>query len=155
MTNQTTKAGGGKAWARGIAVSYLVFAGGTVAFGLFALSEPVDLVHPEYYRESVKHQVQMERMRETGQLPQEEVYTLQLEGDQLIIEFTNQAPAAGEVHLYRPSDGSLDRTVTVALDAAGRQHIDVGDLESGLWKVRVSWTAAGKEYFGEVPLKLQ
>ena len=155
MTNQTTRAGGGTAWARGIVISYVLFAGATIAFGLFALSQPVDLVHPDYYRQGVGHQQQIDRMQATGQLPREEVYALRLEEDQLVLEFAHQTSTTGEVHLYRPSDGRLDRTVALTLDADGRQRIDVRDLAAGLWKVRVSWTAAGTEYFGESQLNLK
>jgi nitrogen fixation protein FixH len=60
--------------------------------------------------------------------------------------------ATGNIHLYRPSDARLDRHVPLALNAAGIQWLNARDLRDGLWKVRVTWSVDGKEYFVDQPV---
>jgi len=56
-------------------------------------------------------------------------------------------PATGSIQLYRPSATGLDREIKLQTDAQGEQAVDARDLATGLWKVRVSWTADQMDYF--------
>jgi nitrogen fixation protein FixH len=66
-----------------------------------------------------------------------------------------QNEISGTVSFYRPSDAGLDNDVKLGLDAAGRQSVHVGSLRAGLWKVRVQWKAASREYFFEKPIVIE
>jgi hypothetical protein len=54
---------------------------------------------------------------------------------------------SGRIQLYRPSQAGLDRQVKLNLDPKGSQQLDAAGLVPGLWKVRVSWTVQGQDYF--------
>ena len=41
-------------------------------------------------------------------------------------------------------------TDALALDPDGRQRVELSDLQSGLWRIRVVWKAGGLDYFREV-----
>lgn len=58
-------------------------------------------------------------------------------------------PVNGGVQLYRPSAAGMDQRFKLTLNSQGMQSLDVSALRSGLWKVRVSWTVDGQEYFLE------
>jgi len=62
---------------------------------------------------------------------------------------------SGTVSFYRPSDAGLDTDVKLGLDPAGHQSVSVRSLRAGLWKVRVQWKAAGREYFFEKPIVIE
>jgi nitrogen fixation protein FixH len=51
------------------------------------------------------------------------------------------------VHLYRPSAAGLDRQLALELDAAGVQALDASGLEPGLWRVKVTWSVGGQQYY--------
>lgn len=66
-----------------------------------------------------------------------------------------ESPAVvGSIQLYRPSAASMDRELNLELDAQGTQIIDAAKLPAGLWQVRVSWTAGGKNYYSDKTLVL-
>ena len=59
------------------------------------------------------------------------------------------APLTGSIQLYRPSAAEQDRKLALALDAAGTQSVDTLGLSDGLWRIRISWTANGADYFAD------
>ena len=137
-------------WAVGIVAAYVVFAGGTTAFVVYALNRPVDLVSPDYYARSLEQNRQMEAERNT----------LALGGAASIVEAgpralvvsvppAHAAGARGAVTLYRPSDASADRVIALAPDKDGQQRVSLDGLRPGLWSVRVRWTAAGRDFYLE------
>jgi nitrogen fixation protein FixH len=64
-----------------------------------------------------------------------------------IPESGDKARPTGKVELYRPSAASLDQSVKLEVDGKGNQQIDVGKLQPGLWKVKVTWSVGGKDYY--------
>ena len=60
----------------------------------------------------------------------------------------------GQIHFYRPSNAKLDFDLPLDLNPAGAQRVSTGKLQAGLWKVRVSWTSGGQEYFHDQSLVL-
>jgi hypothetical protein len=61
---------------------------------------------------------------------------------------------SGTIQFYRPSSPKLDCEFPLAPGADGSQSLDVSKLKSGLWQVRVNWTAGGQGYFLEQKLTL-
>jgi hypothetical protein len=41
------------------------------------------------------------------------------------------------------------------MDENGKQLVPVSGLDKGLWKVKISWTANGKDFFSEQVLVVQ
>ena len=54
---------------------------------------------------------------------------------------------SGQIHFYRPENARLDHAVALAVNATGVQTVDATALATGLWKVRVAWSANGQDYF--------
>jgi hypothetical protein len=137
-------------WAVGIVASYVVFAGGTTAFVVYAISRPVDLVSPDYYAKSLLQNGQMDAERNAAAL--EGTASVAQDGDRAIVISLPAAQAAdarGWVTLYRPSDASADRVFRLKADAGGRQRVALGGLRPGLWSVRLRWSAQGREFYVE------
>ena len=108
-----------------------------------------------YYEEELRFQKQMDRVQRTQALPKDLSIKLAAASRTIALglpsEHASQSPT-GSVQLYRPSDARMDRQIPLAVDAAGRQTLDAATLDPGLWKLRVTWMAGGKEYFHDTSL---
>jgi len=139
-------------WPIGIVSSLVLFFLGTVALVVIAGSHPNDLVSSNYYYDEVRFQKQIEsvaraRSLETGA---QVVYDRITREIRLSVPPRSLEPSAhGQIYLYRPSSAGLDRRVELKLDASGAQRINASEIHAGLWRVKVSWTDAGGEYFFE------
>jgi nitrogen fixation protein FixH len=138
-------------WGAGVALFYAAFALATVAFVIFAIANPAALVTDEYYLEAMRHDRRIEaaaNARAAGV-----VVTLAREGGRRValLQLAPQSlvTGAGTVTWYRPSDAALDRAVPLALDDAGMQRIDITDLASGLWRMKVEWLVGGRPFYFE------
>lgn len=121
---------------------------GTATFVIYASSQRVDLVRPDYYEEEVRYQQQINRLNRAQQAGGVGIrYDAGQNRITLVLppEHAKRA-ASGRIHLFRPSDSRLDRDLALAIDSGGRQNISAGGLPSGLWKVRVEWKAGGEDY---------
>jgi nitrogen fixation protein FixH len=56
--------------------------------------------------------------------------------------------------LYRPSESALDVTLPLAPDADGTQTISTAKLARGLWRVKVTWSSEGREFYHEFKLQV-
>ena len=140
-------------WPYAIIAYFVVFIAGIAAFIAFAVRNDMELVRPDYYDHEIKYQAQIDRLERTSAIQGQ--LGLDYDASAKAVSLTLPAAAAGEVHLYRPSDSKLDRRVKLELDSAGRQRLDVSSLRGGLWRMRVSWTAGGSEYYFEKPLVIE
>lgn len=137
-------------WGTGIALSYVVFALGTMGFVVFALQRPVDLVSTDYYAQSLRQDQQMDAVRNARGLGT--AAGVVQSQDRAVVVSIPQAQASsarGTVTLYRASDASADHVVDLRTDAAGRQRISLDGLKPGAWSVHVRWQAGGREFYLE------
>jgi hypothetical protein len=133
----------------GIAIVYIAFASCTLTFAWFAVRQPVDLVSDDYYAQAMDHDArQAAALR--GQLV---ALDLDLAADRRELTLTwirpETRPAAGTTTFYRASNPAWDRRVPLAVDQAGRQRISLAGMAAGHWRVRLQWTAEGRDHYTE------
>ncbi len=135
-------------WGWGIATVYTVFALGTLAFAYFSFSQKVELVSTDYYNKEVSFDQHASRVRNSQALttPVQAHYDEQAELITLSFPFSG---AHGSVQLYRPSESGQDQTLDVRCDERNQMFIPTKSLSKGLWRVKVEWDAAGKNYYDE------
>ena len=136
-------------WPYGIIAAFVVFLSGTTALIVLAFTQHNDLVTTNYYEDEVRFQSQIDRAARAQQATAQatadyDPVTRQL---RISLPFDHARNAAGRVQLYRPSEAGLDRQLELHLDPAGVQTIDAAELKEGLWKVRITWTAGGEDFF--------
>jgi hypothetical protein len=139
-------------WPYAIIGWFVIFASALAAWTTVALRQKIDLVRPDYYEEEVHFQGQLDRLNRTAAIRSEVAinYDSPRREVTLLLPAAHLSPRpAGQIHFYRPSNASLDFEVPLALDAAGLQRIGADALLGGLWKVRVQWSAAKRDYFFE------
>jgi nitrogen fixation protein FixH len=137
-------------WPLGIMLTFVFFITGTTGLVVLACRQKSDLVSANYYEEEVRFQSQIDRSERTRKLSQEAAVTYNAAQSCITILLPvkeGQQVTAGRIQLYRPSESKLDRQVDLNLDPNGAQIINATQLKNGLWKVKVSWTADGEDYF--------
>jgi hypothetical protein len=140
-------------WGTGIVFSYVVFAAATMAFVVFAIRRPVDLVAADYYEQSLQQDRQMDAVRNARDLGAGAAVVQS--GDRAVVvtvPVAHASSARGTVTLYRASDASADRVLPFTPDMSGRQHISLDGLRTGNWSVRLQWRAAGRDFYLEQPV---
>ena|SRR5260221_8976605 len=136
-------------WPISIISFFSVAIAGCITFVTFCGRHPADLISPNYYEDEVKYQGQIDRLQRT----QDRAPSASVNYDKATRSITVSMPAemaasnpSGQIQLYRPSALNQDQMMKLELDAQGRQTIDAAKLLPGLWKIRVSWTVAERQF---------
>lgn len=138
-------------WGTGIALFYGTFALATIGFVAFAMTKDVDLVTPEYYAQSLRHDERMTATANARALGEALSVEVQPGSRTVVVQWPADmaADVAGAATLYRPSSAALDRVTPLRLDARGQQQLSLEGLASGHWRVQLQWTAGGLDYYAE------
>ena len=121
-------------------------------FITWAVKQNMDLVRSDYYEQEILFQRHIDAAKRTMALGSQVALTLDAKAGVLMV----RVPAThvtrvshGNVHLYRPSNATLDRHIPFQPDANGQAVLPVHNLASGLWRIRAEWTAGGESYLLE------
>lgn len=138
------------AWPISIMAFFSVAILGCGTFIAFCSRHPADLISPNYYEEEVRYQGQIDRLQQTQQRSSQAAVVFNAATKRITVSLPaehSRARPSGQIQLYRPSAVNLDRHLKLETDPAGVQSIDAATLMPGLWKVRVSWTVADRDFF--------
>ncbi|HSG98991.1 MAG TPA: FixH family protein [candidate division Zixibacteria bacterium] len=136
-------------WGWGIAALY----GGFVVFILSIVGYVVfvdfQLVEDDYYSRQVAYQERIDSEARAQALPERPEFSLDTASGDVILSFPQELRetiTGGIVAFMRPSDKQFDETYALALDDHGQQRFDRERFINGLWRVTLSWSAAGESY---------
>lgn len=137
-------------WPWSIMAFFAVAICAAVVWVTFCVRLGTDLVAADYYEREIEYQAQMDREQRVQELSG--TAQIAYDGPTGIIRVRlpsehAEGRAEGEIHLYRPSEASLDRKLPLEVGADGVQLVNVRPLRPGLWEVRVDWTANDEEFF--------
>ncbi len=139
-------------WPYAIVTWFVVFASSLAAWITFTLHQPTDLVRTDYYEEEVHYQGQLDRLNRTAAVRDQ----IRVEYDAPTAGVRVQLPPghgethpAGRISFYRPSDSAHDFHLPLQVDAQAVHRSSGVRLLGGLWKIRVEWSVAGKEFYFE------
>lgn len=140
-------------WGIRITILYVGFVAliGTMVY--LSMRQNVDLVSADYYQKELDFQNQLDRMNESKKLTAQPEVKPGVDQVSILFpaEFRNQK-ISGSVNFYRAADASRDFQMDIATDTAGVQQIANDKFISGAYTVKISWSAAGKNYYNESPL---
>lgn len=139
-------------WPYGIIAAFVVFISGIVAMIVAASADRVDLVSRDYYEQEIRYQGRVDQLRRTQPFADQIGVTFDEATRQVRIQLPRahaSAGATGTVEFYRPSQATDDHAHPMVVDGEGRQTIPVAELASGLWKVRLGWSAGGLDYYAD------
>jgi hypothetical protein len=133
-------------WGKSIVLAFVLFALFIGVLVTISVTQDVPLVSANYYEQELRYQEQIDRMKNTNELPEKPV--IEVIGGALEVRYALMSEiTSGELELFRPSDAKLDRKYSLATDTA--QRIDLTGLPGGMYKARMRWSQNGKEYFLE------
>ncbi|GAB3834434.1 FixH family protein [Hymenobacter jeollabukensis] len=139
-------------WPYAIMAAFVLFAGFIGYMVRQAMRSSVDLVSKDYYEQELRHQQRMNAVARTAALAEQVTVRYQPAARTLALQLpaalTSQG-ATGQVQFFRPADQTLDFTVPLQPDAAGRQQLSTARLRPGYWRVRLDFEAGGQPYFVE------
>ena len=127
-----------------------------VGFVIFASRQKNGPMREDYYDQEIRFQKQIERVQRSAPVLADADINYNRAGELVTVRLPSvkQSNVDGTVSFYRPSDASLDTSVTLGLDVAGEQTVSVRSLSAGLWKVRVQWKMLGRSFF-EKPIVIK
>lgn len=144
-------------WPYAIMAAIALFMGYIIFFVVQAMKQDVDLVSKDYYAQEIAFQDQIEKVKRTQALGD-----VMLDYNHDAASILLQLPATytgkrlnGNITLFRPSDDKLDQQIPLQLGRDLSQLLDVQDLEAGLWKVRVNFSADEETYYTEKTIQIK
>ncbi|MBL7816555.1 MAG: FixH family protein [Saprospiraceae bacterium] len=140
-------------WGKGIALVYGLFAASMLAFALNTTKYDVGLVKKDYYEDDINYQTHYVKMQNARALKTDLKVTLDSLGDFIVLSFPTDLPSpTGKILLFRPSQTGTDVDIDIKPDANSRVEVPTQSLKAGLWKIKVDWKAADKDYYKEQSL---
>ena len=144
-------------WGTGIVVGMVLYMGFIITLSTKMIGSKVDLVDNNYYELGIEHEQHIERVKATQALSQPIDVKVNFSAQQLELtfpkEFNNQS-LKGTVTLFRPADKNEDVKQPLKLNVELKQRISVSKLSEGIWKVKLEWSAEGKDYYHEKDIVL-
>jgi hypothetical protein len=135
-------------WGKWIIVAFVLFAGFIATLVTVCMRQDVNLVSKDYYKEELAYQNQIVRINNARGLEQKP--EIKFTGDLLEISFARfNELNHGEVKLFRPSSPDMDRTFKLKNSSENIQRFNISGIQEGMYKVKVTWTMGGKEYYIE------
>lgn len=135
-------------WGKWIIVAFVLFAGFIATLVTVCMRQDVNLVSKDYYKEELAYQSQIVRISNARGL--EVKPEIKIAGDFLEISFAGLNELnQGEVKLFRPSSADMDRTFELKNNSGNTQRFNISEIQTGMYKVKMTWTMGGKEYYIE------
>jgi hypothetical protein len=139
-------------WGKGIVLILTIFMGSMIAFFIYTLSLPENLVMEEYYEADLTYQTVIDKKNRTNALSKEATIVHDSANQRLLITYPQIAMPRqfnGDVHLFRPDNDKLDQHYPVQTDSTFTQSIDISALKAGLWKCKLNWNVDSTGYLNE------
>jgi nitrogen fixation protein FixH len=143
-------------WGYRIILVYLIFISGIVAMAVVSFQQPLELETENYY-EAEKEQNDRMNQRVLGNAFRP---LIKIEQDREQLRFllpadiTEKPELWGELRLIRPSDKSLDRTISFDALNNGVLAAEKRDLKFGFWKYALEWKNPFGHYLIEDTLRI-
>ena len=135
-------------WGTGIAIFYGTFMVVMVTFVIKSKEVNHSLVVEDYYAKDLAYQAHKDRIANTNLL--ETDLQISQKQTELVFQFPKELSLpTGEILLYRPSDDSKDISVEIQTNELKELRLNTGELDPGLWRIKVNWEAEGKEFYKE------
>lgn len=137
-------------WGTGIFIFIVLFVAACVTFIIYAGRQKWSLVEEDYYPKELRHEEKLISMRNAGTLT--EPVSVTITGNDLLIRFPGDMRGRnleGKVHVYRPSDESLDIVLPLLLDSALSMKVPLNRLVHGKYIIKSEWFADNRPYYME------
>jgi hypothetical protein len=143
-------------WSYRITALYLGFVGIIVTLVVIANRENIELESKDYYQQELKYQDKLDAIKNANGLSKTIEHTVSDDRIILFIPFDLiSKDLTGEIYFYCPANSENDLKVKMNFDDKGQQVINRSKLKPGAYKMRLSWTSSGKNYFKEEVISIK
>lgn len=136
-------------WSYRITALYLGFVALIVTLVTIASKQKIELESKDYYLQELKYQDKLDAIANAGKLSWNMDHSVDAKNVTLTIPSEYANSVSGEVYFFCPSNSDNDLKVKMNFDKDGKQVISKTKLKSGAYKLKLSWSALGKNYFKE------
>ena len=119
---------------------------GTLVF--ISVRQDIGLVSKDYYQDELKHSEKMAKQVNASQLSEQPQMTFENNSLKIVFPLFSTIEA-GELKVQRPSDERLDQQFEIAARGGDSQSFELKVWEKGLYRVSLTLTMEGKEYYFE------
>lgn len=139
-------------WGKGILLTIIGFVALIMTLVVISVRmDGIELVTDNYYQAEINYQDRIDQQSLALRLDRT-VITYHSIDKNLVLDLPSGTN--GKLQLFRPSDSTLDREIAVSVLDSNRTSVSLNDLKPGYWKVQLSWTEAGKNYYEEKKITL-
>lgn len=135
-----------------IVVVFVSFASFIGYFVYRSTSHRIDLVSQNYYQNELRFQEQIDQEKNGNLLGDD--FQIIHDKQSLTLQLPKGKEAKGTVVFMRPADKLLDFSLAIDNKENHQQRINLSDLKTGLWKVKVYFEIAEKKYYKEKMITL-
>ena len=132
-------------WKKWIIASFVLFAVFIISLVIICIREDINLVSASYYKDELAYGQQMQRMQNTQSMHMQPVVKMN-NRTQMEIIFKDQV-MHGSATMFCPANEARDKTFQLSTDSI--QRFDVSQLPAGMYKLKITWTAHGTEFYSE------
>lgn len=140
-------------WGHGIVLTFIFFGAFMAYFYVNMSKENIELVGKNYYADGQEYQKKMNEREQTAALATPVSLEFTDDFKQAKIQFPSSI-RKGSLVFYRPSNATLDKTISVNTDTTGIAFISTSFLVKGPWKVSIKWEKDSKNYIEEQRIQI-
>ncbi|TXE06997.1 FixH family protein [Algoriphagus aquimarinus] len=134
-------------WGKGILLTIIGFVALIMTLVVISVRmDGIELVTENYYEEEIKYQDRIDQTNEASSL-NKEIISYDAQNKSVLLDLPIGSEAM--LHLFRPSDSSLDQELAVSVTEIGKTSVSLTQLKSGYWRVKLSWNVDGVDYYEE------
>lgn len=139
-------------WGKGILLTIVAFVGFIMTLVVISVrQDDIHLVTENYYEKEIKYQDQIEREKSAAGLDRE-VLIFDSQTKSMLLDLP--VGAKGNLQLFRPSDARLDQELELDITQEGKTTVPLEKLKSGYWRIQLTWTENGVEFYEEKKISL-
>lgn len=131
-----------------IVVVFILFAAFIGTLVTVCVREDISLVAKDYYNQELVYQEQISRMNNAAALTEKPNIIV----TQAFIRVTFDSLSFvehGKLDLFCPSDSKMDRSFEIPESDDQQFTYALSDLKPGMYRVKLLWSMAGKDYYQE------
>ena len=136
-------------WGVKIIIVYSVFVVFMLGMVYMCTRQHFDLVSSDYYAQELKYQQVIDGTNNTKELGQPVTITQTENSIDISLPASQNLIENGKAFFYRPSNASKDFTEVFT---SNHFKVDKSKLITGVYKVKITWTQSGKNFFEEQSL---
>ncbi|MBL7876487.1 MAG: FixH family protein [Cyclobacteriaceae bacterium] len=131
-----------------IVISFVLFIAFIVGLLVVGTRGDIGLVSSNYYAEELKHNEKMIQLENTQRLTEQPQF--KFKEHSVVVDYSALSKMEnGKLTVLRPSDSRLDHAFEITEVKGENQSFELKVWEPGLYRVSLTWTMEGKDYYIE------